>query len=231
MTKVDLAGFRRFGIYVVPEGAFFGAASAWLGWDCLAGQAIAHPKVGGLPATPAELTETPRKYGFHGTIKPPFVLAEGQTAEALDEAALAFCAGQPPVTIPQLTVRPIGTFVAIVPTDPSADLATLAAATVEGLDAFRAPPSDTELARRRKAGLTARQEELLQAWGYPYVMDEFRFHLTLTGRTEDPADIASALQTHFADVVPTPFVINSLCLMGEDAAGKFHLIRRYTFTG
>ena len=33
------------------------------------------------------------------------------------------------------------------------------------------PPSEAELARRRAAGLTPRQDELLMRWGYPYVLE------------------------------------------------------------
>ena len=39
-----------------------------------------------------------------------------------------------------------------------------------------------------KSGLTDRQEALLTQWGYPYVMEEFRFHITLTGAL-DPAHL------------------------------------------
>ena len=223
--------FKRYGLYVVPAGAFFDAASAWLGWNSATGQAMAHPHVPDLPVSVADLTATPRKYGFHGTIKPPFVLAEGASVDGLHAAARAFCATRAPVSIPALEVRRLGGFVAIVPTEPSEALADLAAASVVALDTFRAPPSEAELARRRKAGLSDRQEALLAQWGYPYVMEEFRFHLTLTGRTDQAEAVCAALAAHFAPVLPTPFVIDSLALMGEDADGMFHLVQRYTLSG
>ncbi|MGP1355421.1 DUF1045 domain-containing protein [Roseicyclus sp.] len=225
--------FRRYGIYVVPEGEFYEAASAWLGWDTAAGVTLPHPEVEGLPGDPADLTATPRKYGFHGTIKPPFRLAEGTDAEALDAAARAFCDDRPPVEIPALEVRRLGGFVAIVPAEPSPALSGLAGATVAALDAFRAPPSGAELARRRKSGLTDRQDRLLRDWGYPYVMEEFRFHLTLTGKLplDDAETARAALARHFAPLLPAPFRIASLCLVGEDAEGLFHLVHRYTLAG
>ncbi|MBF9059866.1 DUF1045 domain-containing protein [Rhodobacterales bacterium HKCCSP123] len=226
-------GFKRFGIYVVPEGAFYRAGADWLGWDSVAGRAVPQPALSGLPVEVAAITATPRKYGFHGTVKPPFRLAEGTEATGLDAAARAFCATRAPVTIPGLEVRRLGGFIAIVPGEPSAALADLAAATVGALDAFRAPPSGTELARRRKAGLSDRQEALLARWGYPYVMEEFRFHLTLTGRLPRTGSGATRdiLAAHLAAVLPAPFVIDSLCLMGEDAEGMFHLVHRYTLSG
>jgi putative phosphonate metabolism protein len=225
--------FKRFGLYVVPEGAFYRAGADWLGWDSVAGAAVAQPDVPGLPDTVAKITATPRKYGFHGTIKPPFRLAGGTDAAALDAAARAFCATQSPVRIPALEVRRLGGFIAVVPAAPSEALADLAAATVEALDPFRAPPSEAELEKRRRARLTVRQEALLTRWGYPYVMEEFRFHLTLTGRlpragAEATRDILAA---HLAPVLPAPFTIDSLCLMGEDADGLFHLVHRYTLSG
>lgn len=225
--------FRRFGIYAVPEGDLYTAGAAWLGWDSATGTPLPHPTVAGLPQPPEDMTATPRKYGFHGTIKPPFFLAEGTDADGLDAAMAAFCAGQPAIALPPLVVKRLGGFVAIVPDAPDAALAALAAATVETLDPFRAPPSAAELTRRRKAGLSDRQEALLQRWGYPYVMEEFRFHLTLTGRlpTADADAAQQALATHFAPLVAAPVTLASLCLMGEDDQGRFHLIHRHTLSG
>ena len=226
-------GFRRYGLYVVPEGGLYRAGAEWLGWDSVAGKAVPQPDLPGLPDRPAALTATPRKYGFHGTIKPPFHLAEGRTAAALHAATQAFCARRAPVTIPAMALRRLGRFLAIVPTEASAALGDLAGATVETLDPFRAPPSGAELARRRKSPLTAPQEALLERWGYPYVMEEFRFHLTLTGAlAPDRLEATEAvLAPRFAPHLTGPVTISSLCLMGEDAAGMFHLIHRYTLSG
>jgi putative phosphonate metabolism protein len=223
--------FKRYGIYVVPTGAFFDAASAWLGWNSALGAPVGLPNVPNLPAPAEALTATPRKYGFHGTIKPPFAICDGHRVEALDDATRAFCDSRSPVIIPRLAVQRLGRFVAVVPTEPSQDLASLASATVQALDPFRAPPSEAELTKRRKAGLSDRQEALLQQWGYPYVMEEFRFHLTLTGPTNTADAVVAALADHFAPILPQPFVIDSLALMGEDAEGRFHLVQRYGLAG
>lgn len=228
-----MTAFKRYGIYVVPEGAFYRAGADWLGWDSVAGHAVAHPDLPDLPGRPDSLTATPRKYGFHGTLKPPFRLAHGADAGALDQAARAFCAQRPAVIIPEMAVRRLGSFIAVVPSAPCAALADLAAATVAALDPFRAPPTQDELARRRKSRLTDRQEALLARWGYPYVMEEFRFHLTLTGSlSPDMADASqAALARHFAPQLGGPVQIDSLCLMGEDGGGMFHLIHRYRLSG
>jgi hypothetical protein len=220
--------YKRYGIYMVPTGALFDAGSAWLGWDSAAGRASPHPEVEGLPAPAAELTATPRKYG-----KPPFRLAEGTTAPGLGEAVEAFCATRPAVTLPSITLRRLGRFLALVPAQPDPGLADLAAETVKAFEPFRAPLNDAELAKRRKSGLTDRQEALLTQWGYPYVMEEFRFHITLTGALDDSAldPTETALRRHFAAFLGQPLTIGDLALMGEDEDGLFHLLHRYALTG
>jgi putative phosphonate metabolism protein len=226
-------GFARYGIYMVPDGDFYRAGADWLGWDSKAGRACPHPTLPGLPQPAEALTATPRKYGLHATIKPPFRLAPGREAGALDAALRSFCARRAPVTLPALSIRRLGGFVAAVPDSDSADLQELAAQVVETFDPFRAALTEAELAKRRKARLTPRQEALLAQWGYPYVMEEFRFHITLSGSLPQAQaeDLCTILRAHFVPVLPDPLVIDSLCLMGEDADGLFHLIHRYGLSG
>src|SRR6202000_780688 len=50
---------------------------------------------------------------------------------------------------------------------------------------LRARPSPDDLGRRLAAPLTERQRALLVEWGYPYVFDEFRFHMTLSNSLDD----------------------------------------------
>ena len=92
---------------------------------------------------------------------------------------------------------------------------------------------EAEIARRRPERLTPRQRALLDSYGYPFVMEEFRFHLTLTGPL-DPWEIApteSAIAAHFGATIPQPFQIKTLCLFGEAQDGTFHLLHRYALTG
>ncbi len=228
-----MTGFTRYAIYVVPQGPFYDQGAALLGWDSVAGQPVAQPDVPGLTMPVAKMTATPRKYGFHGTIKPPFRLQQGTTEDGFRNAVIDFCAGLAPVTIPELSIRRLGGFVAAVPSVPSKDLRALAWRVVEGLDPFRAPLTEAELARRRRAGLSPRQEALLTQWGYPYVMEEFRFHLTLTGHLpETDADATlEVLKDHFAPALPRPYVIADLALLGEAQDGRFHVIDRAPLAG
>lgn len=224
---------KRYAIYYAPEpGPLADLAAHWLGWDAAAGRALPHPDLAGLPRPVAEITETPRKYGFHGTIKPPFRLAPGQTAEALHRACADLATRLAPVTLDGLHLSQLGGFLALTPQGDARALADLAATVVRDLDAFRAPPTEAEIARRRPERLTARQRALLDQWGYPYVMEEFRFHLTLTGDlgTPEASAVAAALRPHLAPHLPRPFVIRDLCLFGEATDGMFRILHRYTLS-
>lgn len=228
-----MTDYSRYAIFAVPDGAFFDAASAWLGWNSMTGETMAHPDLDGLPDTPEAITATPRKYGFHGTIKPPFRLAQGLTRADLEKALAGFCEIRPAAQIDRLVIKRLGGFVACVPETPSASLHDLACATVAGLDPFRAPASEAELVRRRKAGLSDTQEQMLKYWGYPYVFDEFRFHLTLSGSLPEAQaeQLANRLTDHFSPTLPEPYTVDSLCLLGEAENGRFHLLHRYTLAG
>lgn len=227
--------FRRFAVFWAPPRgsamARFGAS--WLGWDAEVGELAPHPDVPHLPVPVAEITATPRRYGFHGTLKPPFRLREDTDFAQLDQAAAALAAHIAPFKAPALAPAHIGAFVALVSSARCPDLEGLAANCVRQLDRFRAPPGDTELARRQAHGLSARQEEHLLRWGYPYVLDQFRFHLTLTGALdrEDSDEIFGVLAGLTAPFCAAELPVTELCIFGEGETGHFHIIRRYAFTG
>lgn len=227
--------FKRYAIYYAPpaDADWARFATGWLGWDMEAGAEVPHPEVAELPLPVSEITATPRKYGLHATIKPPFRLAEGTTRAELEAACAALCATLAPLRMDGLALARLGRFLALRPVGDTAALNALAARTVEALDSFRAPAPEAELERRRAAGLSPAQEENLTCWGYPYVMDEFRFHITLSGKLGKPAlgAVEAALDRTLTPLLPAPFGIPDLALMGEDEAGRFHLIHRYTLSG
>ncbi len=191
------------------------------------GQTVTHPEISGLPVS--DITATPRKYGLHATIKPPFRLAEGRNEAELSDACATLCARLDPVTLQGLQITAMGRFLALCPMGDVHALNELAATCVETLDPFRAPATPDDLARRRANRLSDRQESNLLRWGYPYVMDQFRFHITLTGRlsVDDRDVVQSALTDYIAARLPAPIVISELALVGEADDGFFHLIHRY----
>jgi putative phosphonate metabolism protein len=172
----------RYAIYYVPaaDSALYRFGAAALGYDAYSGDGM--PYLDGVDAAvwPA-LTREPRVYGFHATMKPPMRLKDGVAEDDLVAAFGTFAGEQAPVDAGTLVVRELGSFIALVPAAPCAPLSHLADACVVAFDSFRALPTEQELAKRLKPGLTERHIEHLYRWGYPYVFEDFRFHMTLTG--------------------------------------------------
>lgn len=228
---------RRYAIFYAPvRGSTldrFGAS--WLGWDADAGIEVPRPDIAGLRRDEiVDVTATPRRYGFHGTLKPPMALTPGRSIEELSAAVAAFAAKEAPFVLDGLRLGRLGSFLALVPTGDTAALSGLAARVVEAFDGFRAPATEAEISKRRKAGLSSRQEELLMAWGYPYVMDEFRFHLTLTGAMPDHdlAKLEAALQPCLAPIATAVVSVRELCIFADSGDGTpLCLVRRIPMTG
>ena len=236
-TEVDQSDVR-YAIYFAPEpgSELERLGRGWLGRDTTSGASLHPPKVPGFTdAQITDLTEPPRGYGFHGTLKPPFRLAKGTNPADLKAQLKTFTARRRSLTIPPLKVDDIDGFIALMPEEPCPELKQLAADCVQGFDTFRAAPEDAELDRRRRSGLTAEQDDMLLTWGYPYVMDEFRFHVTLTGRIED-AERRAALQrylnTFFAPACGKPVPVHSLALFVQTGRqSAFFLETRFPFLG
>ncbi len=225
--------FTRYAIYFAPPAGaeWTKFATSWLGWDMETGTPVTHPVMGDINV--AAVTDVPRKYGLHATLKPPFRLREGQTLYALHTACGSLASSQPLVMLDGLEIARLGRFLALRPLGETQALNTLANACVQELDGFREAASEDELTRRRAAGLSPDQDANLVQWGYPYVLDAFRFHITLSGKLDKPTLKATqdALQTHLAPLLPQPFRITDLALTGEAEDGRFHLIHRYALSG
>lgn len=192
----------RYAIYHVPPAAAaltrFGATM--LGYDAFAAKDLDHPAATGAFPDWHALTADPRKYGFHATLKAPFLLRDGASEADLVAAFDRFVAT--PRALPLITpvVRAIGSFIAVVPEAPVAALSRLADDSVRDFEDVRAPLSAYDRERRLKSPLTPRQIAHLDQWGYPYVFEEFRFHMTLTGSlpAEKREAVLRFLQGEFA---------------------------------
>jgi hypothetical protein len=220
--------FKRYAIYFTPPpGGFSQLATAWLGWDLAQGCAVPHPDIAGVNV--AALTERPRKYGLHATIKAPFTLADGAPEQELTDTLAAFCAGHPVVTLDGLRLTQIGRFLALTPVGDMSFLNGLASDAMQSLDRFRAPLGQAEFDRKNRANMQDRQRQLLRKWGYPHVEEFFCFHITLTGPIPDAemAQVRQAIEAYLMPAIPAPFDIDSLTLCGEDMDGRFHQIARF----
>lgn len=215
----------RYAIYFSPakQSAWWRFGAHWLGRDEHDNTALPQPQAPGI--TPAELlqiTADPRRYGFHATLKAPFQLSAGDVEADLVARLNQLAKTLTPVALGTMQLATLGNFVALVPEAEPEGLQALAAACVTGLDDLRAPLGKEALARRRSAGLDAREDELLTLYGYPYVLDRFRLHLTLTGSVDalTAHRVRSGLASDLARLnAQTPLALDRLCLFIEPAPG------------
>ncbi|HVY16833.1 MAG TPA: DUF1045 domain-containing protein [Rhodopila sp.] len=222
----------RVAIYYAPaaDDALARLSSAWLGRDPVTNAPVRQPDIDGI----AEVTAEPRLYGFHATLKPPMRLVEGTDWRDLMAAVRAMAARIAPFDLPPLAVRDLHGFLALRETEASAPLQALADACVAELDAFRAPPPAEELARRRKASLSAEQDAMLLRWGYPYVFGTWFFHMTLTRRlsAEEKARLAPAAEAWFAPALAQPRRVRDICVFTQAETGAaFTLAERVRLRG
>ncbi|MCJ2014040.1 DUF1045 domain-containing protein [Methylobacterium sp. J-076] len=219
----------RYAIYALPEpgSALEGFGRAVLGYDNVSGEAV--PQEPGL----AEVTAGARVYGFHATLKAPMRLAAGVDEAALVATAERLAAAHPPVAVGALAVAALGRFLALVPVAPPPDLGLLAAECVAAFEPLRAPLTEAERAKRRPERLSPRARALLDAWGYPHVFEEFRFHMTLTDALpeEAQADWHARLTRAYRDSGAGPLTIHALGILRQDGQAPFRLLARIPFGG
>ncbi|MBB5402735.1 DUF1045 domain-containing protein [Paraburkholderia youngii] len=214
----------RFALYYAPscESAWWQAGSTWLGRDAQSGERCAQPQPPGLTRPLAALTDSPRRYGWHGTLVAPFRLGAGVTQHDVLAAARAWALGRQPFALP-VEAATLGDFVALRPADADGEtrIRELASNALESLDGLRARPSAADLERRLAAPLTERQRALLLQWGYPYVFDEFRFHMTLSSSLADPDERATLL-AWWRERAPAlgPLAVDQAALFVEPAPGE-----------
>jgi putative phosphonate metabolism protein len=226
----------RFAIYYAPSRAsgWWDAGSAWLARDAESGASIDPPEAPALSLPLAELTTAPRRYGWHGTLVAPFRLAAHVSVADLLDVAQHWAQAQTPFALP-VEAATLGDFVAMRPATPAADdrIRALAADALRVFAPLRLAPTSAEIARRMQAPLTERQRELLVEWGYPYVLDEFRFHMTLSNSL-DHADDRAAMVAWWHDKAQRlgPLMIDGAAIFVEPAPGEpFMLWQRLAFTG
>lgn len=211
----------RYAIYFAPAATSpwwqFGAH--WLGRDDRDGRAREQPRIDAIdPGVLRQITAAPRRYGFHATLKAPFRLRHASAAPALHARVAALAATLSPVPLGDLAPLRLGEFVALAPRAPIAAADVLAAACVTGLDDLRAPATTTETADRRAVPLDARELELLERFGYPFVLEKFRLHFTLTGKVDamTAARVCDAVAGEAARLnAAAPLAIDRLCVFVE----------------
>lgn len=219
---------QRYAVYYAPadDHPLWQAGCQWLGRNPADALDLRDP-----PAARRE----PWRYGFHATLKAPLRLCPSLREGQLHAALCALAAATPAFEMPRLQVTTLADFIALRPAEAlerEHALWRLADACVRELDAFRAPPTAAELARRQARPLEPAAQARLQQWGYPHVLGGWRFHMTLSDSLADEAERAALLaqaQQHFAAALAVvPLRCDSICLFVESAPGvPLQLLRRY----
>jgi putative phosphonate metabolism protein len=222
----------RYALYYAPapDTLFHALGSNWLGRDAWSGSATTQPQVENI----ADLTGEPRRYGFHATMKAPFALAANKSREDLSAFAVEFTRRQAPVMLHKLRLATLDGFLALVPDAESEALTQLGASCVMDFDGFRGPLHSEEISRRHRSGLSLRQSRLLLNWGYPHVLDQFRFHITLSKKLKsaEMARLRPEAEKHFAAVIGAPLLLDAVTIFFEDQSGApFRAEERFTLTG
>jgi hypothetical protein len=219
---MSLQPAHRLAVYwaPLPSHPLWKAGCAWLGRDAASALHASQ--------APREHTQSPRRYGFHATLKAPFALRDGATPQGFLQALRELAATMRPFDMPALDLRFHGDFLALVPWLPLTaehPLRQLADRCVRQLDVWRAPLTDAQIASREKNGpLPPEKREALLLWGYPLVFEHWRFHMTLTDSL--PADalalrqrLQSEAQAHFAAALRAPLRCESVALFVEPTDG------------
>lgn len=229
----------RYAVYFAPprDNPWWPLLSGWLGYDACTGGICAQPALPGIAAHDfAAVTAHPRRYGAHATLKAPFRLAQGCSETDLLRAADTFAAGHSAFVLPGLEVELLGNFIALVAAAPDQRINSIADACTRDFDRFRAPPSSAETARRLREPLDAEGMALLEQWGYPHVLQRYRFHLSLTGNLDGYAEAAvsavlQAAHAMFEPLAATPLHFDAICVFRQDGPDqRFALIHRSWFS-
>jgi 2'-5' RNA ligase len=226
----------RYAIYYTPPPfshlARFGAGI--LGYDCYHGTDVPQSDINGAdPAVLRLMTVVPRRYGFHATIVAPFNLHKCTELDVADDIA-AFARDYGPVMLGPLAIGTFQRFVVLTPFDGHNRIAKLASDCVKAFDRYRAPLSAVDRERRAVGGLTPRQIALMDRWGYPYVLDQFQFHMTLAGPVPEVqmAQVQAALSAAYEPLAGNHFEVDALSLMRQnDRSERFRVVERYRLRG
>lgn len=178
-------------------------------------------------------TAAAARYGWHATMKAPFALNDGLDMDAIPAAFKALADSHSPLTLPPLTLRNMGDYLALVPDAPSSALQELAFDCVRALHPLAKPLSEHQLAQRRLTPLTPAQDTMLLQWGYPFVGHAFQWHMTLTGSLKDltPSEVNTlqeAALDWFEPVLNQPVHLDAICWFVEPVAGgDFYEAQRF----
>ena len=225
----------RYAIYYTPaaEHPLAQLGTEWLGRDAFTGEYVTRREFPDLSNHDIDrLTSSPSHYGFHATMKAPFELIAGQTEAKLLAHLEKFVLKQSAFDV-RLAVRPLDQFLALRLTENSEAMRTLHEACVKDFDGFRAALSYDDIERRRKANLSPEQDVRMLDWGYPYIFEDFRWHMTLSGRILSDSTrekVLKFLEDLFQPVLAEHHRVDGIAVYRQvDRDAPFNIIARASF--
>lgn len=162
------------------------------------------------------LLARPRHYGFHATLKAPFELADSVSEEGLVEAVENLAATLGVCSLEGLKVKEFNGFAALAFDRQPDAVASLARQCLLQLEPLRAPLSEFDYQRRDPDYLSERQRQYLSEFGYHHVLEDFDFHMTLSGALEDKKEVfLTYLRESYAQLVLEAPVLDRLCIFSQ----------------
>jgi hypothetical protein len=228
---------KRFAIYAAPRESspWWQIWSEWLGRDAGTLTSMSPPSIPGIdPIVMRSLLKEPSRYGLHATIKAPFRLNLNVDLDELKSRTQEIALQYEPFEL-DLSLERLKNFFALTPVRDVHLINQLAKHVVRDLDRFRLPLNEQDIAKRRLLGLSPHEDQMLLKWGYPYVMESFRFHISLTGRLDmldegEENKVREAILKRLESLSKHPFIMDSLCLFEEPSSGAdFLMTQRFLF--
>jgi hypothetical protein len=199
----------RYAVYFCPaEGS---------GLDTFGREWLATMAVPGVANLHALLTDV-RRYGWHATLRAPFALVDGARYDDLRRQVVEIAQQHSAFELP-LRLDHLAGFLALRPSGDESAINALAEHCVRALDVLRAPLSEA-MSQRRAASLDDIELTLLNRFGYPYVLERYRFHMTLSAPAKPQEE--QVLRTWLSSKVVTlpPARIDALTICRESEPGK-----------
>lgn len=232
--KPPATRYKRYAIYYVPEqsDALLQLADDWFGRSTLTGKPTKRPNIPGLSSKKIQsITKTAARYGFHGTLKAPFRLARSATERKFLEAVAALASDLDAARAIKMSLDYSSGFIAIRPSEEDHALRGIGDLCVIALDIFRAPVNTLERMARIQPKLSQEEAQFLLLWGYPYIFNRFRFHMTLTDPilSREKNKIYTILKDYFETALSAPLNIESICVCGDPGNGQsFDVLQRFS---
>jgi len=232
---LDIATHRHAAYYAPAQHSTLAQLGAqWLGRCAQSRRTVGQPDFPQIsPALLRSSTAAAARYGWHATMKAPFALKAGVQMDEIPAAFAVLAQNQAALTLPPLTLRNMGDYLALVPDAPSGALQKLAFDCVRALHPLAKPLTEQQIAQRRLTPLTPEQDTMLLQWGYPFVGDAFQWHMTLTGSLNGLTDsevqgLQNAALEWFGPVMNQVVELDAICWFVEPVAGgDFYEAQRF----